>query len=428
MSRGLGRILLPAVAVLLLACPAPARPDDTVAFSGYVKSFSILLLPPAAAWGEAAIDQPDLGAVNNRLRLKLGFTSADWLAFDWEYDLSPRIQDARLFGESLFATGTPLGGYRLVDLRARLYPGTGRTPESFAVFQNLDRLMVTIKAGAADIIIGRQPIAWGSARVVNPTDLLAPFAFNELDKEERTGVDALRVRIPLGPMDELDLGVVAGDGFRSETSAFFVRGKTRVLKTDAAAMAMAFRDNLLLGLDLARSIGGAGAWLEAAYVVPEALLKDGTTGDKDYFRASAGLDYNFGPKTYGFLEYHFSSAGRMEPEDYLASLATTPFEDGAVYLLGRHYLCFGATYQISPLLPFTGLVLANLGDPSFILAPSAEFNISENVYLGGGAYIGLGRRPEITGVLPGPAPLPGLLHSEFGAYPDMLFASFRVYF
>ena len=136
-----------------------------------------------------------MGAVNNRLRLKLGFAPADWLAFDCEYDVSPRIQDARLFGPGLFAPGAALSGYRLTDLRARLYPGPGEAPESFAVFHNLDRLMVTIKTGPADIVVGRQPIAWGSARIVNPTDLLAPFAFNELDKEERTGVDALRVAL-----------------------------------------------------------------------------------------------------------------------------------------------------------------------------------------------------------------------------------------
>lgn len=413
---------------LLASAAGTGRAEGPVAFRGYFKSFSIFLAPPAAKWGDTRIGQPALGAVNNRLRLKLALRPGDTVAFDVEYDLSPRIQDRRLFGDGLLAPGTGLGGYRLADLRSRLYPDPDKTPESFAVFQNLDRLMVTVKTGFADVIVGRQPIAWGSARVVNPTDVLAPFAFNELDKEERTGVDAVRLRIPLGPLDELDLGAVAGDRFKARTSAFYVRGRVNVLRTDLSALALAFRDHLLVGLDLARSIGGAGAWLEAAYVVPEAFRKAGTAGERNYVRASAGLDYNFGPKTYGFAEYHFDSAGRGQAEDYLSLAGTVPYRDGAVYLLGRHYLSAGATWQAGPLLPVTGLLIANLTDASLIFAPSAEYNVSENIYLAGGAYVGVGRRPEIVGSVPAPGVPPNLLHSEFGSYPDMLFISFRVYF
>lgn len=431
MNPGVRRALLPfGLASILLGLAAPvASADDMLSFRGYFKNFSIVLMPPAAALGETILDQPDLGAVNNRLRLGLTLRPADWISFDCAYDLSPRIQDARMFEAGSFLAGLKLADYRLADLRDRAYPPPGETPASFGLYQNLDRFAVTIRTPAADIIVGRQAVAWGSARVVNPTDLLAPFAFNELDKEERTGVDALRVRIPLGTMDEIDVGIVAGDGLEARTSAFFLRGKTRALDTDLAAMAMAFRNHLLLGLDLARSIGGAGAWLEAAYVIPEALLRNGESDDKDYFRASLGLDYHFGPRAYGFVEYHFSSAGGTEPEAYLAAAGTAPFRDGAVYLMGRHYLSVGSTYQISPLLPFTGLLIANLGDLSLVFAPSVEFNIAQNIYLAGGAYVGIGRRPEILDPPPpGPAPQPDLLHSEFGSYPDMLYASFRVYF
>jgi hypothetical protein len=415
---------------LLNARALPGRTDESesLSFSGYFKNFSFLLMPPAAALGASTVDQPNMGAVNNRLRIALTFRPSSWLSFDGAYDLSPRIQDARLFDGGFLYPGSNLAAYRLADIRDRLCPGPDSAPESFGLFQNLDRFAVTIKTGAADIILGRQAIAWGSARIVNPTDIFAPFAFNELDKEERTGVDALRVRVPLGAMDELDMGVVAGDGFKTGTSAFYIRGKLRAFKTDVSAMATAFRRHLLLGLDLARSIGGAGAWLEAAYVVPSAFVRNGTAGDPNYFRASAGVDYNFSAKTYGFAEYHFNSSGRSEPEAYLLSIATTPYRDGAVYLLGRHYLSVGSTYQVTPLLPLTGLVIANLGDLSIILAPSLEYNIAQNIYVAGGAYIGIGRSPEIVSGVPAPDLLPNLLHSEFGSFPDLVYASFRIYF
>lgn len=428
MKRGRrGRDAAVIVFSLFLGLTTAGRAGETVSFGGYFKSFALLLVPPAITTGGSTAAEPALAAFSNRLRLELVARPSKSLSFDLAYSLSPRVQNARLFEASLFPTSQALGGYRLTDLRGRLYPAPERAPRNFAVFQNLDRLMVTVKTGIADIIIGRQPIAWGSARVINPTDILAPFAFDELDKEERTGVDAVRVRIPLGSLDELDLGVVAGDRFESRTSAAFLRGKVHVLKTDIAGLAMDFRRHLLLGLDLSRSIGGAGAWLEAAYVVPDAFLK-GPAGEKDYFRATAGADYSFSAKLTGFAEYHFSSAGTAHPEDDLALAGTTAFRDGAVYLLGRHYLSVGSTWQVTPLLPFTGLVIANLGDLSLVLAPSLDYSVSQNIDLAAGAYVGLGRRPEITGI-PAATPLrPDLLHSEFGSYPDLLFLSFRIYF
>jgi hypothetical protein len=429
LRRGLASIpILFSSLIVFLSSTHPGRADDTVTIRGYFKTFCILLVPPRITLDGSTLRETDMGAVNNRLRLKFTLQPSKWWSFDGEYDISPRIQDSRLFDESLFPTGQDLGGYRLVDLRDRLLPGPEKPAGNFALYQNLDRFVFTIKTPAADIMIGRQAVAWGSARVINPTDILAPFGFNVLDKEERTGVDAVRVRVPLGSLDELDVGVVAGDGFKGRTSAFFLRGKVNVLKTDVSITAMGFRDHLLLGLDLARAIGGAGSWLEVAYVVPDAFLRNGAAGGPDYFRASAGVDYNFSAKTYGFAEYHFNSAGRGEPEAYPLSLGTVPYRDGAVYLLGRHYMSVGSTYQITPLLPFTGLIIANLSDLSIMLAPSLEYNISQNIYVSGGAYIGIGRSPEIVASVPGPSLQPNLLHSEFGSFPDVVYASFRIYF
>ncbi len=428
MRRRRGGLAALAVSAVLLLDLAPAAgAAEAFSFTGYFKSFAVLLVPPVLEAGGTTVSSPALAALSNRLRLDLTARPSKSLSFEVAYDLSPRLQNEKLFGESLFPTGQALGGYRLADLRSRLYPGPAGTTRDLALFQNLDRLMATLKLRFADVIVGRQPIAWGSARVINPTDVLAPFAFDELDKEERTGVDAVRVRIPLGSLDELDLGVVAGDRFEARTSAVYLRGKVHALKTDISGLVMNFRRHLLLGLDLARSIGGAGTWVEAAYVVPDAFL-EATTREKGYFRASAGADYTFSSKLSGFAEYHYSSAGAARPEGYLPLPGTTPFRDGAIYLLGRHYLSLGSTWQITPLLPFTGLVIADLGDLSLVLAPSFEYGLSQNVDLAAGAYVGIGRRPEIAGLPAGPLPRPDLLRSEFGSYPDLVYLSFRAYF
>jgi len=243
--------------------------QNSFSISGYYKNFSILFMLPAYKAAETTINKPDMGAVNNRLRLKLNLNLSSQLSFYFAYDFSSRIQDPSLFKEDVFTGGFQPLEYRFSDFRDRLYPKSRASVSSFGLFQNLDRLIVTIKTPYADIFVGRQAIAWGSSRVINPTDIIAPFAFNELDKEERLGVDGLRVRFPLGMMDELDVGFVAGKNFNSDKNAFFLRGKIYKLKTDISALLIAFRKHLLLGIDMARALGGAGFWLEAAYVIPD---------------------------------------------------------------------------------------------------------------------------------------------------------------
>ena len=103
-------------------------------------------------------------------------------------------------------------------------------------------------------------IAFGMAKVINPTDVLAPYDIATLDTEERLGVDALRVKIPLGLLGEFDAGIVAGRHFKIAESAAFLRTKFYKSGTDIALIAQAFKNNLLIGANFARDIKGAGIW------------------------------------------------------------------------------------------------------------------------------------------------------------------------
>jgi hypothetical protein len=426
---------------------------STLTLNGYFKSFFIGFkmptynTPQALALTDPASGLETLGAVNNRLRLKLLFVPSSKISLHASYDFSPRIQDPLMFNEALFASGLESQSYRFDDFSSRLYPSENEPVSSFGIYHNLDRLFVTLKTKFADIFIGRQAIAWGSSYVINPTDVVAPFTFNELDTEERKGVDALRIRIPLGMMDELDIGYIFGKDFESKNSAFYIRGKVYLLKTDLMLLAMKFRQNLLLGIDVSRSIGGAGFRFETAYVKPnyfnnnninnndstmnpdpdpDPILNLKNKSDDGYIRTSLGLDYNFSGSIYGFLEYHYNSSGKNSPEDYINYLQTLAFTEGTAYLMGKHYLSVGVTCQISPLIPFTGMILYNASDGSFSLSPAVEYNIAENIYISAGAYLGIGKRPDYVTMVP--QGMVTLFNSEFGAYPHMLFTTFRIYF
>jgi len=415
------------MAVVVMACALAGLSSaaENLKLSGYFKNFSIMFsLPPADSQGNAA-QQPLLGISNSRLRLNLVYSPKEWISFQAAYDLSPRIQDPFFFQASPFAISLDPSGYRVTDLRTPLVPGKNDPVGSFGLYQNLDRLSVTARLPIGDLIVGRQPIAWGSGRVINPTDVIAPFSFHELDKEERYGVDAVRLRIPLASLSELDLGYIFGKSFAFDQSAFFIKNKFYVLKTDLTVLLLGFRRDLMIGLDLARAVGGAGAWLEAACVFPGALRQDGSNED-NYFRLTAGIDTSLNSRTYGFIEYHFNSAGSARPDAYPALFIKPAYVRGSVYLMGRHYISAGANYQLSPLVPVTGLIILNASDGSFALSVQAEYNVAENIYLGGGAYLGIGKRPG-TPLYSNP-PQQAVLKSEFGSYPDFAFVSFRLYF
>lgn len=399
--------------------------ETSFSLTGYYKNFFVVFDPPNTDHPSffTSPEEP-MGMVSSRLRLNIFCNPKEWLSFSLSYNILPRIQDPELFEGSLALVQVNLFQYRFDDIRRQLYPAGGE-PRSFAVFQNLDRAFLTIRTGPADIFIGRQAIAWGSARVINPTDIVAPFSFEELDIEDRVGVDALRIRVPLGFMGEWDTGYILGEDFKLKNSAFYVRGKFYAAKTDLSFLLMEFQENLMLGWDVARSLGGAGFWFEGAFVLVSAFGDNGEDEESRYIRATVGLDYSFSGKTYGFLEYHFSTAGTAKPEDYLQNIFKPGRLEGAVYLMGRHYLIPGLTYQITPLIVFSGQALFNLSDISLFLAPQVEYNISPNIYLSAGAFIGMGKRPEINDR---DGTVNRIFRSEFGGYPDMYFSSFRIYF
>lgn len=401
-----------------------ASASDRVSLSGYFKNYSTALDRPEP---EGLPDtQPIIGAVNNRLRLKLFGKISPRMSLTLAYDISPRVQDESLFEEQALDLGFDPQSYRAVDIESRLYPDEDDPVRSFAIFQNLDRAYLTINAELTDIYLGRQAIAWGSARVINPTDVLVPYAFNELDIEDRIGVDAVRVRVPVGFMGEMDLGYVFGDDFKFENSAAFLRGKFNYRRTDISLLAVAFRENLLAGFDLTRPVGGAGFWLEGGYVLVGALDSDEHDQNQDYFRGSLGADYALWSGSYLFAEYHFNEAGASKSEDYLNRFEKTAYAEGSVYLLGKHYLAPGLSCQITPLIVLNSQALVNLTDPSVFLMPQVEYNFSEDIYLSAGAYFGLGESPEYLADY-GYGPFLRL-RSEFGSYPDFYFTSFRVYF
>ena len=380
--------------------------------SGYYKNFF-------TAFDSPLPETPVTGVVINRLRLNLSYAPTDSFSFAFAYDFTPRVQDPSLFSQSPFAIGTASSRYRVADFDSLLYPGKDEPMGSVGIYHNLDRAAVQFSTDFADISIGRDAIAWGAARIINPTDVVAPFNYDQLDTEDRVGVDAVRIRIPVGILGEVDTGYIFGTNFDFDKSAIFLRTQLNAAETDFSILLLEFQRDLLVGLDIARGIGGAGFWLETAYVFTDPF-DDRRIASDDYLRTSFGLDYSFSGETYAFIEYHFNGAGTDKPDNYLTNLDRSAYTRGGVYLLGVHYLAPGISHQLTPLIGISGQMLFNLSDPSTWIAPQIAYNIAEDIHLSVGGFISLGKRPKDDDLTQ--------LPSEFGSYPNLFFSSFRVYF
>lgn len=387
------RRLLPLIALIALALPPiPCLADDWKA-SGYVRSFLTGTDLGRLGLGSSA-------EIESRLRLKLGGDITEALRAEVAFEIAPRWREKNTLA-ALYASAYTGMSYRIGDIDEMLFPSDIEPHDTFYVSQNLDRAFLTHKAEGFDLHVGRQAVSFGSARIINPTDVLAPYTFSTLAKEERIGVDAVRLMVPTAELGQLDAGVVFGDDARERNSAEFARYRADVSGTGVSLMLMRYRRNEMLGLDINGSIGGASAWLEAAYT-------NSRDGD-DYARLTAGLDYALTSSTYAFAEYHFNGTGATDRDSY--SIDGSAYADGAVYLLGAHYIGAGLTHEITPLLALSAQGLLSLTDASAMLGPSLQYNMEENVYTGLGAYVGIGAQD-----------------AEFRQSADVYYASFSVYF
>jgi len=392
-------------------------------FSAYYKNFFTV----NNTYDPFAYESDAMWVNLNTLRLNLSYIPSDNYSLNVSYSISPAVSGS---GVSSFEDSTQqnLVEYRIFDIEKQ-YGCIGCETVSYAIMQNLDRAYFRASTQVFDLYAGRQPVALGVSRVISPTDVIMPFTFDALDTEERRGVDAFRLRVPLGMMSEIEATYIFGKDAEMENSAAFLKGRFYALETDFAFTLLEYRNTPLLGFDMMRSIGGAGTWLEATYTITmdSDVPRDPEDEviNKSFLRLSAGADYSFSDKTYGFFEYHYNGAGESNPGTYGNNIAKSAYIEGGVYLMGRHYLTSGGMYRLTPLITPFAQAMVNLNDGSFMLSASIDYSIAQDIYLAAGTFTGIGKT-EVDSI--GVYPISYYIKSEFGGYPDMYYASVRIYF
>lgn len=381
----------------LLICLVSSYAGAEVNFSGYLKSYAL-----------AQEEVPVLGVnetsyhSQNSFRLMFdGFHES--LSWQIHYEISPVFNSTGLVIDNR-TVGQAGSAWRLTDIKTNLNDPDDKNP----IIQNLDRFNVQWSLAKVDVTLGRQPISFGAARVINPTDVFLPFDVRVFSQEYRVGVDAIRFQTPLGDLGEFDAGFIWGQ----DENAAFIQLTINAKGNDFSMVALEAGEQKLWGAGLRRAFGPVGFWFEGAK----------STGIQEYWRASSGFDIAFSQNILGQIEYHYNEAGSRNPRKYFAISSTPAYTTGGVFLFGTRYLIPGLRFTVSPILTIDAFAVMNLDDDSRFYTLTAELNISDNIYSDFGIYLNKGEELDLSVFR-----LPKV-NSEFGTLPSLVFVSLRYYF
>jgi hypothetical protein len=300
----------------------------------------------------------------------------------------------------------------------RIEPLVWRMVESTASIwrHEIDRANAHAHIGRADLTVGRQAIGWGRGAMFTSVDLFAPFSPLEVDREWRSGVDAVRADIKVTDRSSVDL--VSAFGKTLDRSAFAARARGYGGAFDFEVAGGRRGRDLFGGASSSAAVGDAEVHGEvAAFRLPSDL------DDDVVWKMVIGGSYRFpiGTGVLAYAEYHYSGFGAEHPEQILSLLRTPSFVErflrGDMQILSRHAVGITASYEASPEISYSGQWLHNPADQSGILAPAFTYTFNDAVSLLGSVYVPYGRPPS-----------GGQLHSEYGAAPVSALLQLRFYY
>lgn len=437
--------LLLAVAAGAAGSPAWAEESTPlkVTVNGDVKSFFVATLPyenelytTLGIFPEAPTAQ---GILDGRLKLKAEAGGVRLLAHHALTALTPAA------ALSTTQTGVGLTAPQLVDLTWQAWaPEDGETAgaDAMVLRGRTDRLALSTDAGPLTLSIGRQPISLGNGLAFTPMDLVSPFFPTTVDQEYKPGVDSVTADLFFGMSTQISAitAYVHPDPL-ADAEDWAVAGMAHVLyaqhtfwRNDVGLLLGEIRGDEVLGLTVASYAGPVGLHGDVTYTLPD------DDDEEPFLRAVAGaLWMPRGGTTLSGEVYH-QTLGATEPADYLTQLSTERYTRGELWLAGRTYASVSLGQEITPLLQGSLAVIANVAEPSALIAPGISVSISDEVQLAAGGFAGVGARPdegsledlldpETGSLLEGAALNEAMgLNSEFGFYPASAYVQLKAYF
>lgn len=357
-------------------------------------------LPDDSLWRETAEARPRAHSAD--LRLRGGLRAGDW-ELRADYQLLWRDSDLHFDPVAGGGGGLPSDGrrwWRLTD--------TLQSRERGGSVQRLDRLSLGWHSERLVLRLGRQALSWGNGLIFNPADVFNPFDPAAVDTQYKPGDDMLYAQY---------LQADGSDWQAVQVERRDEHGRRRAAVSSSALKWHRFGTSAELDLLLARHFdetllvaGGSrslgSAVLRGDLVVTETREQDWVTSL--VINVSGSWQWG-GLNTSGSLEYFHNGhgVGRADYACLLSGVAGSGggvgepaceeviplrerLERGELFSLGRHYLAGSLGVELTPLLQFTPLLLANLEDHSALLQLGWRWSLSQDWELLGALNLPLG--------------------------------------
>lgn len=311
-----------------------------------------------------------------------------------------------------------LGGTRIAVSPSRgflPFQTTFVDKDDFLLVGSLDRLNCQFDFSKGRLVIGRQALTWGVSYFWPAIDLFAPFAPQQIDRDYKAGVDAVRFVMPLNNFSEVEVvGAVLGSSFKRDGSGGALV-RWNVGSADLGFMGGWFHHDTVVGSFITADVRGTGIRGELAWTNsgdPEDEERD----RERFWRASAGVDRQLNATLNLVSELAWNGYGTSDASRYLEWLEADRVLRGEVTGLGQVYAGGSLSWMLHPLFTLTNTFLMNLNDPSVLWIPSLVWSTGNNseILLGGQLSIG-------------PNPIHEELRSEYGAIPNLLFGAFKLF-
>jgi len=247
--------------------------------------------------------------------------------------------------------------------------------EKYLVFNiAVDRLWIDYTRNKWQITLGRQRINWGQTFVWNPNDIFNTYNYLDFDYTEKPGSDAVRIQYYISETDKLEIAVKADSAGKTSLAGLY-RFNRRNYDFQVIS-GITTEDDLVVGGGWSGQLAKGGFRGEISYFIPRKarFQQDGTLA------ASLGWDYMFK----NALSLQFECLYHDNKSD---SAGMTIFDNNAFKISAKNpflnnFSGFASVgYPLSPLLNGSLATIVNPHNRVYILIPSFDFSLMQNLDL-----------------------------------------------
>ncbi len=309
------------------------------------------------------------------------------LSDDWKLEFAYQVDFTYYEGLALM-DATSSDGY--LDLRWPL-----EDKPAWSASHTLDRLDLNCNSSDFTLDIGRQRLAWGTALTMSFMDMFNPIRPGDPFVPEQPGTDAIRLRIPTGPVAGWDILYAWFDDKGNE--AFAARFHDTQGDFESGWSIGRIRGEDFAAFETSGDVNDIGIRIEASW-------RDSDRGEP--WLLAFETDYAPNSSTYLLGEVFYNGPGGTRPEEYDPEAIL----EGGMYP-ARWYCAASCTYNPGGLTTLGVLGLANLSDDSWFMDVSISHSLSNSADLRTGFQH-----------------YEGDMISEYGFMPDMLYIIISGYF